>query len=91
MGKREKILNSMSDKEAHLRIFKIAAKVLSNETPYYSVAGSVFDLLKVSNSDMCQASIEEVFKAQSITVEMTGFKPRTAASAVVASLRKIFH
>lgn len=84
----ERILNSMSDEEAHFRISKIAAKVLSNATPPYSVAGGVYDVLKQSNGDMCQVSNEEVLQAQSITFEMTGFKPCTAASAAVAGLRK---
>jgi threonine synthase len=45
-------------------------------------------VLKKSNGDMRQVSNEEVFQAQNITFEMTGFKPCAAASTAVAGLRK---
>ena len=66
----------------------ILAKVLSNRKPPYSIAGGLFDTLKVSGGDMFKVSNEEIVYWMLQFFNLEGVDIFPAAAAAVAGLHK---
>ena len=68
-------------------ISRMAAPVLSNRRPVYSVAGGVYDSVAASGGDIFSVTNEEVRAAQRLFEEAEGVDIHPAGGVAVASLR----
>lgn len=78
----------MAEEQTRTRLQQVAASVLSNASPPYSLKGGVFDALSASGGSMVSVSNDEIYSAQGMADELLGFRPCEAASAALAGLRK---
>lgn len=72
--------------DARERIARMAAPVLSNRQPVYSVAGGVFDAVVGTGGDVSSVSNEEVWAAQRLFQESEGTDIGPASGVALASL-----
>ncbi len=68
-------------------VSRMAAPVLSNRRPVYSVAGGVFDAVTDSGGDMSSVTNDEVRAAQRLFEEAEGVDIHPAGGVALASLR----
>lgn len=67
---------------------KIAAKVLSNRRPPYSIAGGLYEALNATNGDILCVSNADVREASQLFLTTEGVDIHPAAAVAVASLAK---
>lgn len=75
-----------NDDEARRQAGVIAAKVLSNRKPPYSIAGGLYDALKDTNGTVLAATNDEAAAAAVLFQETEGIDINQAASIATASL-----
>lgn len=75
-----------NDDEARRQAGVIAAKVLSNRKPPYSIAGGLYDALKDTNGTVLAATNDEAANAAVLFQETEGIDINQAASIATASL-----
>lgn len=75
-----------NDDEARRQAGVIAAKVLSNRKPPYSIAGGLYDALKDTNGTVLAATNDEAAQAAQIFADTEGIDINQAASIATASL-----
>jgi cysteate synthase len=85
---KQRTLLELSSDEAKAQIQQIAAQVLSNQKPPYSLAGGVFDVLTESRGDMLAAENTAVRAAMNLFQEAEGIDIDPAAGVTVATLLK---
>lgn len=68
-------------------VSRMAAPVLSNRRPVYSVAGGVFDAVADTGGDMSSVTNDEVWAAQRLFHEAEGVDIHPAGAVALASLR----
>lgn len=85
---KQRELLQFSSEEAKAQIQQIAAHVLSNQKPPYSLVGGVFDVLTESQGDMLSAENAEVLEAMDIFQEAEGIDLEPAAGVTFATLLK---
>jgi cysteate synthase len=76
------------DEEAKEQIRSIAASVLSNRKPCYSIRGGVYDALTESRGDMLVADNQEVLAACQLFKDSEGVDIEPAAGVALATLIK---
>lgn len=76
----------LDDTLARTQIEKIAAKVLSNRNPPYSIIGGLYDALLDTDGDILIASNEEALTAADLFEETEGIDIHPAAAIATASL-----
>lgn len=76
----------LDDDKARLQVEEIAAKVLSNRKPPYSIIGGLFDALTDTNGEFFLATNDEAFKAASLFEKCEGNDIHPASAVAVASL-----
>lgn len=74
--------------EARRQVEVIAAKVLSNRKPPYSLKGGLFDALTATKGDMFAATNEEALAAARLFEETEGIDIEPAAGVALASLQQ---
>ncbi|HXU36604.1 MAG TPA: cysteate synthase [Blastocatellia bacterium] len=85
-GRRD-LINIGAD-ESKKQIQQIAAQVLSNRKPPYSIRGGVFDALKESQGDMLVADNREALAAKQLFEEAEGIDLDPASGVTFATLLK---
>ncbi len=85
---RQQELIAVERKEGKRQIQQIAACVLSNQRPPYSVRGGVFDVLQESQGDMLVADNLETHQAMRFFEECEGIDIDPAAGVAFATLLK---
>ena len=83
---RQRNLIDLDREEGRNQIQQVAAHVLSNQRPPYSVKGGVFDVLEESQGDMMVANNHEVLLAMNIFQEIEGIDIDPAAGVALATL-----
>lgn len=78
----------LDEEEARRQCEAIAAKVLSNRKPPYSLKGGLFDALKATGGDMFAVENGEVAEAMRLFEKTEGTDIEPAAGVAVASLRQ---
>jgi cysteate synthase len=76
----------LDDDLARRQVGEIAAKVLSNRKPPYSIVGGLFDALKDSGGDVLSVTNEQAFSASKLFRETEGIDLHPAAAVAIASL-----
>lgn len=79
----------LDDDLARRQVGEIAAKVLSNRKPPYSIVGGLFDALKDSGGDVLSVTNEQAFSAGKLFRETEGIDLHPAAAVATASLIKV--
>ena len=86
LQQRELVKVNREDGKEQIR--QIAAPVLSNMNPPYSIQGGVFDVLRETGGDMLVADNEEALRAALLFEEAEGIDIDAAAGVAFASLLK---
>ena len=81
-------LVKISDDDAKKQIQQIAAHVLSNRRPAYSVRGGIFDVLTETQGDMLTADNLEALHAKQLFEETEGIDIDPASAVAFATLIK---
>lgn len=81
-----RIVPSLDDRLVRKQLTTTYAKVLSNATPPYGVAGGVYDALVSSGGAMCRVLNNEIIAAQELAASILDFEPCNASSAALAGL-----
>jgi cysteate synthase len=81
-------LVEICDDDGKRQIHQIAAHVLSNRRPAYSIRGGVFDILTETQGDMLTADNLEVLHAKQLFEEIEGIDIDPAAAVALATLIK---
>ncbi len=84
----QRSLIEVDQNDGKKQIRQIAAQVLSNQRPPYSVRGGVFDALQESQGDMLVATNHEVSHAMALFREAEGIDIDPAAGVAFATLLK---
>ena len=74
------------DNQARRDTEAIAAKVLSNRRPPYSIAGGLFDALRATDGDILMADNHQAAKATKLFLECEGIDIHPAPAIAVATL-----
>ena len=77
----------LDDHLARIQIHEIAAKVLSNRRPPYSLPGGLFDALSDCNGTVSKVTNQEIAQAALLFEETEGIDIHPAAAAALAGLR----
>jgi cysteate synthase len=85
---RERSWVTLDEKESRQKIAEMAASVLSNRKPPYSLPGGVFDVLRATNGDMMAIDNAEAREAGHLFEELEGVDIEPASAVAVASLLK---
>lgn len=81
-----RFMDPMDGKLARALIDMIAAKVLSNRKPPYSVTGGLFDALKDTGGDVLSVTNDEVIAASKLFEDTEGIDIHPAAAVAAATL-----
>jgi cysteate synthase len=81
-----RLMLMLDDDTARKQVEIIAAKVLSNRKPPYSIAGGLYDALLDSGGDVLLATNEEAAEAAGLFEETEGIDIHPAAAVATASL-----
>jgi cysteate synthase len=79
-------LQTMENEEAKRKINTIAAGVLSNRNPPYSITGGVYAALKDTRGEMYAVTNRELYAAKEVFERLEGIDIHPAAAVAVASL-----
>ena len=85
---RQRELTPCSARTARTLISAMAAPVLSNRHPVYSVVGGVFDAVIATDGDISAVSNDEVWAAQRLFQDAEGVDIDPAGGVALASLRE---
>lgn len=84
---RTRQLGEMPAEDVRRRLSQVAARVLSNATPPYGVAGGVYDALVDTTGEMVAVDNAAVFAAQNEMAREIDFRPCEAAATAYAGLK----
>lgn len=86
--KKNRHIETIGKKDLRKILSQTYAKILSNDTPPYSVTGGIYDALSSTRGNMYSVSNREGMEASKLLLKYTGISPCPEASVALAGLQQ---